>query len=149
MAKPKTVKGTKVRLLQGDGATPTEAFTAFCGLTARSINFQTNTNETQVPDCDDPDAPQWRELAKSGRFVSVSGSGVLDMDALERYQEAYDSPDSVNYRIEIAVPALDNGGHWAGAFMVTNFTVTGNDGELAQVELTLESDGPVAWVPAT
>lgn len=148
MAKPKTVKGTKVRLLQGDGATPTEAFTAFCGLTARSINFQTNTNETNVPDCDDPDAPQWRELAKAGRFVSVSGSGILDMEALERYQEAYDSPDSVNYRIEIAVPALDNGGYWEGAFMTTGFTVTGNDGELAQVELTLESDGPVTWEPA-
>lgn len=57
MAKPVTVKGTKVRLLQGNGASP-EVFTSFCGLTAKSINFQTNTNETFIPDCDDPEAPQ-------------------------------------------------------------------------------------------
>ncbi len=149
MAKPKTVKGTKVRLLQGDGETPTEGFTAFCGLTARSINFQTNTNETFVPDCADPDAPAWRELAKAGRYVSISGSGILDMNALPRYQEAYDDDEAVNYRVEIAVPALDNGGHWAGPFMLTNFSVTGNDGEHANVEVTLESAGAVVWVNAT
>jgi predicted secreted protein len=149
MTKPTTVKGTKVRLLQGDGATPTEAFTAFCGLTARSISFQTNTNDTQVPDCDDPDAPQWREITKVSRFVSVSGSGILDMNALPEYQAAYDDPDSVNYRIEIAVPMASNGGYWEGAFMLTGFTITGNDGEFAQVELSIESDGPVTWVDAT
>lgn len=148
MAKPKIVKGTKVRLLQGDGATP-EVFTKFCGLTAKSINFQSNTNETFVPDCDDPDAPAWRELAKSSRYVSLSGSGLLDMTALEAYQAAYDNDEADNYRFEIAVPALDNGGYWKGAFMLTNFQVTGNDGEHAQVEITLESSGAVAWKPAT
>lgn len=147
MAKPVTVKGTKVRLLQGDGADP-EVFTKFCGLTAKSINFQTNTNEQFVPDCTDPDAPAWRELTKSGRFVSISGSGLLDMDALAAYQAAYDSEDAANYRFEIAVPALDNGGHWLAPMMLTNFQVTGNDGELATVEIALESSGEVVWVPA-
>ena len=147
MAPPLIVKGTKVRLLKGDGAEP-EVFSKFCGLTAKSINFQTNTNETFVPDCDDPDAPAWRELAKSGRYVSMSGSGLLDMNALDEYQAAYDNDGTDNYRFEIAVPALQHGGHWLGAFMLTNFTVTGNDGEHATVEIALESSGEVTWVPA-
>ena len=148
MAKPITTKGTKVRLLQGDGAQP-EVFTKFCGLTAKSINFQTNTNETFVPDCDNPDDPAWRELAKSGRYVSITGSGLLDQNALESYQAAYDSDEAANYRMEIAVPLASKGGHWIGPFMLTNFTITGNDGELTTVEITLESSGTVAWVPAS
>jgi len=148
MAKPVTVKGTKVRLLQGNGATP-EVFTAFCGLTAKSINFQTNTNETFVPDCDDPDAPQWRELTKSGRYVSISGSGLLNMGSLESFQAAYDEDETTAYRFEIAVPALQNGGYWTGQFMLTNFQITGNDGDLTQVEITLESSGEVTWVAAS
>ena len=147
MAKPVTVKGTKVRLLQGDGAEP-EVFSAFCGLTAKSINFQTNTNETFVPDCDNPDAPQWRELTKSGRYVSISGSGLLNMGSLDSFQAAYDADETATYRFEIAVPALQNGGYWIGQFMLTNFQVTGNDGDLTQVEITLESSGEVTWVAA-
>lgn len=148
MAKPVTVKGTKVRLLQGNGASP-EVFTSFCGLTAKSINFQTNTNETFIPDCDDPEAPQWRELSKSGRYVSLSGSGLLNMASLEAFQSAYDEDETQTYRFEIAVPALQHGGYWIGQFMLTNFQVTGNDGELTTVEITLESSGEVTWVPAT
>ena len=147
MAKPVTVKGTKVRLLQGNGASP-EVFTSFCGLTAKSINFQTNTNETFIPDCDDPEAPQWRELSKSGRYVSLSGSGLLNMASLASFQAAYDEDETQTYRFEIAVPALQHGGHWIGQFMLTNFQVTGNDGELTTVEITLESSGEVIWVPA-
>lgn len=149
MVKPLTVRGTKVKLLMGDGASPgPEVFTKFCGLTAKSINFQSNTNEFFVPDCDDPDAPAWRELTKSGRFVSMSGSGLLDMNALEDYQAAYDNDDAGNFRFQIDVPVLSNGGYWQGPFMLTNFQVTGNDGELATVEITLESSGAVTWTPA-
>lgn len=148
MAKPVTAKGTKVRLLKGDGASP-EVFSKLCGLTAKSINFQTNTNETFVPDCDNPDDPAWRELTKSGRYVSMSGSGLLDMNALEEYQGAYDSDEASNYWFEIALPLASKGGHWLAALMLTNFSITGNDGELTQVEITLESTGAVTWVPAT
>jgi hypothetical protein len=147
MAKPKTALGTKVRILFGDGQTP-ENFTAFCGLTAKSIAFATTTNDFLVPDCDDPDAPAWRELAKSGRSVEITGSGILATDTLARYQAAYDSPNAINARVELAVPALDGGGHWEGAFLLTAFTINGNDGDLTQVDLTMQSSGPVIWVSA-
>lgn len=148
MAEPKTVKGTLVGILLGDGATA-ETFSAFCGINAKTINFQTNTNEEFIYDCANLDAPPWRKLTKSGRFLSVTGTGQLDSDVLSRYQAAYDDDDAVNAQISIDVPAVDGGGYWESAMMLTNLNITGNNGETTTVEISLESSGPVTWVPAT
>lgn len=145
MAQPQTAKGTKLLILFGDGATP-EVFSKICALTAKGINFQSNTNEYFVPDCDNPDDPAWREMTKAGRFADISGSGILDMAALTRIQAAYDNENAVNLRVQLAV--TPNGGYWSGPFMVNGFNVTGNDGELVQVELTIASAGPVVWTAA-
>lgn len=148
MAQPTTKRGTKVQILKGDGGGP-EVFSAFCALIAKSFNFQTNTNEFFVPDCADPDAPAWREVVKSGRFLSVSGSGTLAMEDLASYQASYDSDLSDNYQLALDTTDTTYGGHWAGAFMLTNLQIDGNDDGKVQVSISLESDGPVTWVPAT
>ena len=148
MATPDTVKGTLVTVALGDGATA-EEFVSFCGINAKTINFQTNTNEEFVYDCDDLESPPWRTLTKSGRFLSVSGSGLLDSSVLARYQEAYDSDDAANAKIIIDVPAGVGGGFWSCALMLTSFNITGNNGESTQVEISLESSGPVTWTPAS
>lgn len=148
MVKPTTALGTKLHILIGDTSVP-PVYTAFCGLTARGINFQTNTNDFFVPDCDTPDDPAWREIAKAGRFVSITGSGILDTkNALNRMQAAYDNANSIPVRVELAIPSGDGGGYWQGDFLFTNMQITGNDGELVTADITMESDGPVTWVPA-
>lgn len=148
MAQPTTRRGTKLGILQGDGATPTEVFTAYCALNAKEVKFTTQTGEFYVPDCANPEAPAWRQIVKSGRAMTVTGSGTLDMAARTKYQAAYDDDESINYRIELDPTNTTNGGHWAGAFTVTDLTITGNDAELITVSLTLESNGPVTWVDA-
>lgn len=149
MTKPNVAKGTKFRLLMGDGQSP-ESFVALCGLTTKGINFQTNTNEQFIPDCDNPDDPAWRDITKSGRFASLSGSGILDMTgAFPRYQAAYASADPVNMRVYFNLTAAEGGGYWEGAFMLTTFNVQGPDGDNVTAEIALESDGEVVWVPAT
>lgn len=147
MADPKVVEGVLVGLLVGDGATD-EEFTAFCGINAKTINFQTNTNERFLYDCETPTNVPWRKLTKSGRFVSITGTGELDSSVLERYQEAYNANDPVNAQFSIGVAALDGGGYWSGAFMFTNFEVVATNGELVTVSITLESSGAVTWVDA-
>lgn len=147
MARPKTAKGTKLRIMQGNGATP-EVFEAFCALTAKGINFQSQTNDFYVPDCDNPDDPAWREIAKAGLSATISGQGTLDLDANATYQAAFENENSSNYRVLINLSLAAGGGYWEGAFMLTTYEVTGNDGELVQANITLESDGPVSWVPA-
>lgn len=148
MAKPTTALGTKLHILLGEGSGPI-VYTAFCGLTAKSINFQTNTNDFFVPDCDNPDDPAWRELAKSGRFASISGQGILDTkDALSRMQASYDSAVAVPVKVELDVAALDGGGAWTGNFMFTQMNIVGNDGELVTADIAMESSGEVIWTAA-
>lgn len=146
MAKPQTAKGTKLLLLLGNGADP-EVFTKICAVTAKGINFQTNTNEYFVPDCDNPDDPAWREMTKSGRFADISGSGTLDMAALARIRAAYNDENAINVRVQLDVSP--NGGYWEGPFMFNGFNIAGNDGELVQLsDMSIQSAGAVAWVDA-
>lgn len=148
MAEPKTVGGTRVSIMLGDGESA-ETFAAFCGINAKTINFQTNTNETFLYDCADPDAVPWRKLTKSGRFLSLSGTGQLDTSVLERYRDAYNSNAAVNAQILIDVLAANGGGYWECAVMFTNLNITGNNGEEVTVEISLESSGAVTWVDAS
>ncbi|PZO78439.1 MAG: hypothetical protein DI629_12115 [Mesorhizobium amorphae] len=148
MAKPVTRRGTKLRILQGNGG-GSETFTAYCALNAKTVRFQSQTNDFYVPDCDTPDAPAWREIVKSGRSMTVSGSGILNMTDLTRYQAAYNDDDVLNYRVELDGTNTVAGGHWSAPFAVTELEVTGNDEDLVQVSITLESNGAVVWVPAT
>lgn len=148
MAKPGTARGTKLRVLLGDDSDPV-VYTQFCGLTAKQINFQTQTQDEYVPDCDNPDDPAWREITKSGRSVTITGSGTLDIKgALQRMQDAYNSDEPVPMKVELNVPSVDGGGAWVGNFAVTQLQITGNDNTLVTANITLESDGEVAWVPA-
>ena len=89
MAEPITGLGTKLRILR-ETITP-GTFAQPCALTTKGFNFQTNTNEFFVPDCANPDAPAWRKIAKSGRFISTNGSGLLSFGDLPNYQADYDN----------------------------------------------------------
>jgi hypothetical protein len=46
------------------------------------------------------------------------------------------------------VALAKGGGHWAGAFKLTSFEVTGQRKQKAESSVTLVSDGPVVWTDA-
>lgn len=148
MARPKTLKGSKLLLLLGNGGDPTETFAAPCGLTSRGINFSKATNDATVPDCDDPEAPSWQERSVVSLSGTISGSGVLALEAMPTWREFFFSTDSRNVRVKLDAPLADNGGYFEGAFHCTTFNVTGNVGEKIQVEIELQNDGEVVWVDA-
>ncbi len=146
MAQAKVVNFSKFLVLVGDGASP-EVFAAPCGLTSRGITFTAETNDTNIPDCADEDAPSWLGRDTVSLSGEISGSGVLDLDALEVWQEFIG--ERRNCRVKIDVPLAQNGGHWQGSFILTSFAVTGERGSKVSVEITLTSDGEVPWVPAS
>jgi predicted secreted protein len=148
MAQPVTFNGSKLYIQIGDGATPTEVFTAPCGLTSRGITFTKDTNDTTVPDCDDPDLPAWTERSVSALSWEATGSGVLAAAALPTWWDAFNSTESVNVRIGIDAPPADNGGYWAGAAHLSSFNPSGELGDKVQVAVTFTSDGAVTWVDA-
>jgi predicted secreted protein len=143
MAKPTVLSSSKLLIMIGDGA-GSEVFTAPCGLTTRGINFSKETNDTNIPDCDDPDAPAWAGRDVVSLSGSVSGSGILAKEALATWRGFFFSTEPKNCRV-----MLDGGtgwGYWAGSFHCTTFNVTGELGDKVQVEIELQNDGEVTWV---
>lgn len=146
MALAKVVSYAKFLVLVGDGASP-EGFAAPCGLTSRGINFSAETNDTNIPDCDDEDAPSWLGRDVVSLSGELSGSGVLDLDALEVWRAFLGNRKTC--RVMIDVPGAQNGGYWEGAFILTGFNVTGERGSKVSVEVTMTSDGEIEWTAAS
>lgn len=145
MAKPTTVKGSKFLILLGDQASP-EVFSAPCGLSTKGIDFSASTNDVNVPDCDDPDAPQWTERVINALSASVTGSGVMAAESFAKWKDWFLAADSRNVQAKIDEVTL---GYFSGAFVLTGFRVTGNLGEKIQVELTMQNDGQVTYTANT
>lgn len=145
---PSKVKGGYVAVYMGDGATPTEAFTKLCGLNTRSFTDQINTSDNFNTDCSDPEAVPFRSLDTTGRQADISGSGVYNRAQIALLRAAVGQVK--NYRFAISEPAADNidDGWYAGAFVLTNLQVNGEDGSYTQASLTFQSDGPYVWVAA-
>lgn len=148
MAQPTTLSAAKLLILIGNGAGP-EVFAAPCGLTTRGINFSKETNDVTIPDCDDPDLPAWTSRVTRALSGTISGSGVLAMEALPTWRDFFFSTGTKNVRVKLDANLAANGGYWQGAFHCTTLNVTGEIGDKVQLELELQNDGPITWVPAS
>lgn len=148
MAAPATLKGSKLLIQVGDGSSP-EEFTAPCGLTTKGINFSASANEFNVPDCADEDAAVWTERVISALSAGITGSGIMAMASLETWREWFLSAAEKNIRVKVDATAANNGGYFEMSSVLTTFNVTGNTGELCQVEIEAQSNGVVTWVDAT
>jgi predicted secreted protein len=141
MARPTTANASKLSIWVGTETSP-QTFTAPCGLTTRGIQFTSNTNEVQVPDCDDPDAPAWIERAIQTLSASISGSGVLAKEFLTTWQDWYFNAQARDTRIIIDWGAgVTN--KYDGRFVLQTFNITGELGGKIQIEISLLNDGQV------
>lgn len=138
MAQATTIKGGKVRVLLGDGASP-ETFAAPCGLTSRSITFTKALNDFQIPDCDDPDAVDWLGRDAVSLAMSVSGEGVLANESVDDWLAAWESVDPVNVRIEWEFPNRTI--IWNGAMHIESFEVGAQNAQRATANVSMQSDG--------
>lgn len=145
----KTMNGTQLLVQIGDGAQPTETFAVDCLInTARGIQFQSDTNEFIVPDCDNPDDPAWKEVTKDGLSATITGGGMVHSTSLENFFYWFTSKNTKNVRFRSNLTGANGGGYWQGAFHLTQFEVTGDRNEKAMCSLTLISSGVVTWTDA-
>lgn len=144
MAKPTTVRWTKMTIWPGDGATP-EVFTSkSCALTAKGFTINADTADTNVPDCDTPDNPSWIERVVRSLSSGVTGSGLMAEETFAFWRDWSLSGLPKNVRIMLDLAAAD--GYFAGSYVLTAFELAGNEGDgLVGITLTLASNGPVAW----
>lgn len=141
------VTGSKLLVQIGDGATPTETFAHDCLInTSRGIQFESETSEAIMPDCNNPDDPAWKVVTKDGMSVTISGAGMLHTPSVETWFNWFKQAASKNIRFNVNVAGASGGGYWSGAFHLTTMEVSGDSNkDVATVSVTLKSDGAVAW----
>lgn len=147
MAQPTTIRATKLLVQLGDGASP-EVFTAPCGLTTKGIDLTATTQDDEVQDCDDPDAPIWVARGIASLSAGISGSGTLAMESLETWRDWFLSGDPKNIRVKLDLPGASGGGYYAMSAVLTAFNQNGEGKGLVQASITIQSNGEVTWSDA-
>jgi hypothetical protein len=137
-----SVSGLLILLKKGDGASP-EEFTAFCSISAKTINFDGQENTSEALNCDDPSAIAWLESEMQSKRVLIEGNGTLNAADFDEFYDWWDGGESANCQVVIDVAAAAGGRILEGGFKLPKFSLTGNKGEKAQVSISLGSDGPV------
>jgi predicted secreted protein len=145
MAQAKTARGTKLLIKIGDGGSP-EAFVHNCSISgARSFQLTSQTNDVNVPDCDDPELMAWLEREKVSLGATIQGAGVLNTPDLEFFYDYASSSDPKNIRVVVDVPGADGGGYFSGAFHCTDFQISGDRGQKTDFTATFQSTGEVTF----
>jgi hypothetical protein len=152
MAQPTTLRATKLLIQLGDGASP-EVFAAPCAITAKGINFTANTQDDEIADCDDPDAPIWVARGISSLSAGITGSGTLALKhgsdfPFEDWRDWFLSGDPRNIRVKFDVTGANGGGYYEMSAVLTTFNQTGEGKGLVQLELGIASAGVVEWEDA-
>lgn len=141
MAAPDTLRGTKLLIKLGNGATP-EVFAAPCALTTKGFNRSSSTNEFNVPDCADPDAPVWTERVKGAISAGVTGSGLLAKESVPAYESFFEQVDARQIQIVLDYDVAPIS--YQGAFHMTTLNITGEQDGLISVEVEFASSGEVS-----
>jgi predicted secreted protein len=136
MAKASTLPFSQFLIKLGDGNVP-ETFRAPCGLNSRGFSRTAATNDTNVPDCDDPDAPSWLDRDVVSLSGSLSGSGVLADEDYDVWEAWLVSGTSKNVQIILGTRT------WLGAAILTKLDITGSRGQRVQLSVTIDTDGPM------
>jgi hypothetical protein len=151
MALAKVVRGKSLLIKVSDGGSPTPVYAHPCLINAaRGIVFTAESNQTRIPDCDDPELISWIKREKTALGATINGAGVLNTPDTQEYFDWWKSASPKVIRIELnGVSGANGGGYFAGSFHLTNFEITGDIGEYAQCSLSLESDGEITWTDAS
>lgn len=148
MAQAKTFRFSDVMILLGNGASPTEIFAAPCGLTELGMTIATDTSETVIPDCDNPDDPAWKITDISALQMTLTGQGVLDRTARKAWEDWAFGGVEKSVRWMYDVTAADNGGHYQAPGILTSYQVTAQRGQRATVQIGITLNGKPQWTAA-
>lgn len=143
MAEAKTVRGSQLLIKVGDGGDP-EQFSHPCSINAeRGLSKSAETRNNNVPDCDDPEGIVWTGTEKSSLSATITGSGTLHAPDQDLFDDWFESPDAKNVKVFTNITGANGGRIYSGKFHLTQFEITGNNGETVQCRITLVSSGAV------
>lgn len=122
-----------------DGAA---GFTAFAGLTGRSLKINGERLDVTTPDATTPEGAIWRETLDGTKSVSASGDGTLVEDASEARLLSMAMGADASDDFQIVIPG-------AGTFE-GNFSLDVELGDSGGItfSMALESNGPITFTAA-
>jgi len=139
----KGTRGVRLVVKVGDGASP-EVFTPLCTISAeRGITFNAQTNDETIPNCDDPGAIAFLSREKSSLSVDVTGGGKNHKDDNKKLWDWWKSPEPKNVQVVLDDDVAANQITWEGAFHLTQYDITGAEGQKVASTMSLSSDGEV------
>ena len=143
MAQATTVPGKSLLIKVGDGESP-ETFTHNCSINAeRGLVLSAQTNDVNVPDCDDPDLMAWVEREKVSLSGQINGAGTLNAEDVDLYFAWLKDPLARNVKVVTDIAGASGGRVFTGAWHCTNFEISGNRGEKCSCSITLLSSGEI------
>lgn len=149
MAQAKSLRFANQLVMLGDGATPTEVFTAPCGLTSLTMTVNIESNTTNIPDCANPDLPAWLASDEVSKQMVISGDGVLDTDAMKVWRAWLFAGGEKNIRWFTAGTAANGGGYYQAPGILTTYEESGSRGERWNTSIAITLNGKPTWTPAT
>lgn len=149
MAQATTVPGKSLLIKVGDGGDP-ETFAHNCSINAeRGLQLSAQTNDVNVPDCDDPDLMAWVEREKVSLSGSINGAGTLNAPDQDLFWAWFNSSDPRNVKVITDIAGASGGRIFSGAFHCTNFEISGTRGEKVNCSITLASSGAITMANNT
>ena len=150
MAVPTTFKfGAGVAYI-GDGSV-TETFSKLCGFTGADLGISKKTNESSVPDCDDPDAPTWDETDVTSMSWTMKFEGYATKDSLSLIEAAAVSGLTRGVRLYLKGAGAGAGTPdrlYAGKANV-QMSISGKKDERWQVSVEVTGSGPLTITSVT
>jgi len=147
MAQAKTMKFGAAMIMLGDGAS-SETFAAPCGFTELTMTVNIESNTTNIPDCADPDFPAWLISDVVSKQMTLQGSGVLDTDAMQTWQDWWFGNESeINVRWFRDLSSAEGGGYFEAPAILTSYEETGSRGQRWQVSVAIAMNGKPTFTP--
>ncbi|MFK4622569.1 phage tail tube protein [Bradyrhizobium diazoefficiens] len=137
MTQASTLKFSQFLIKLGNGAAP-EVFSAPCGLNSRGFSRTAATNDTNVPDCDNPDAPSWLERDVVSLSGQMTGSGVVADEDFDIWNSWFESGVSKTVHVTLGTRT------WQGKAILSKLDITAQRGQRVTFSATLDSDGEIA-----
>lgn len=115
--------------------------TSNCAINSeRGIQFDIETTDQTLPDCDNPQDPRWRSVRMSSRGITVNGAGVAHKPSLLALSNMAANGTIVEGIMEVGGAG---GVSYAAKFLATSFELSGNDQENSEFSITFTSTGAV------
>lgn len=148
MADATTIKGGKVRIMLGSGSGPV-VYAAPCGFTSKTVTLNKALEDTPGVSCDNPDAVQWLLRDATSLSMTVAGEGVLAVESVETWTDAFKSIESVPAKVEIEMPTGILS--FTGNMHIESIEWGAPNGRRVTGNITMQSDGEMtdAMTPAT